>query len=85
MPVCCLSVLSHSGTLAASGNAARAEGLLIAFSARRTLERGNDLGYLGDQLRLRFGDAEANAPFPSAVVVFRPVAFALKAWAPEAA
>ena len=33
--------------------------------------------------RLRFGDAEANAPFPSAVVVFRPVAFVLKAWAPE--
>ncbi len=46
---------------AASGNAARAEGLLIAFSARRTLERGNDLGYLGDQLRLRFGDAMPNA------------------------
>ena len=35
--------------------------------------------------RLRFGDAEANAPFPSAVVVFRPRAFALTAWAPEAA
>lgn len=46
---------------AASGNAARAEGLLIAFSARRTLERGNNLGYLGDQLRLRFGDAMPNA------------------------
>ncbi len=46
---------------AASGNAARAEGLLIAFSARRALERGNDLGYLGDQLRLRFGDAMPNA------------------------
>lgn len=46
---------------AASGNAARAEGLLIAFSARRSLERGNDLGYLGDQLRLRFGDAMPQA------------------------
>lgn len=46
---------------AASGNAARAEGLLIAFSARRALERGNDLGYLGDQLRLRFGDAMPHA------------------------
>lgn len=42
---------------AASGNAARAEGLLIAFAARRTLDRGNPLGYLEDQLRLRFGDA----------------------------
>jgi site-specific DNA-methyltransferase (adenine-specific) len=35
--------------------------------------------------RLRFGEAEANAPFPSAVVVFRPRAFALTAWAPDAA
>lgn len=48
-------------TQAAGGNAARAEGLLIAFSARRTLERGNELGYLADQLRLRFGDAMPNA------------------------
>lgn len=46
---------------AASGNAARAEGLLIAFSARRALERGNNLGFLADQLRLRFGDAMPNA------------------------
>lgn len=46
---------------AASGNAARAEGLLIAFSARRALERGNELGFLADQLRLRFGDAMPNA------------------------
>lgn len=29
--------------------------------------------------RLRFGDAEANAPFPSAVIVFRPRAFKLVA------
>ena len=46
---------------AAAGNAARAEGLLIAFAARRALERGADLGYLADQLRLRFGDALPNA------------------------
>ena len=46
---------------AASGNAARAEGLLIAFYARRTLDRGNELGFLADQLRLRFGDAMPNA------------------------
>ena len=46
---------------AASGNAARAEGLLIAFSARRALARGADLGFLADQLRLRFGDAMPNA------------------------
>ena len=48
-------------TQAAAGNAARAEGLLIAFSTRRTLERGNELGFLADQLRLRFGDAMPNA------------------------
>ena len=46
---------------AATGNAARAEGLLIAFAARRAIERGTPLGYLGDQLRLRFGDARPNA------------------------
>ena len=46
---------------AAGGNAARAEGLLIAFAARRALERGTELGYLADQLRLRFGDAQPNS------------------------
>lgn len=46
---------------AASGNAARAEGLLIAFATRRAIERGAELGYLGDQLRLRFGDAQPNS------------------------
>jgi len=35
--------------------------------------------------RLKFGDATNSAPFPSAVVVFRPRAFALTAWAPDAA
>ncbi len=46
---------------AAAGNAARAEGLLIAFATRRALERGAPLGYLADQLNLRFGDARPNA------------------------
>ncbi len=46
---------------AAAGNAARAEGLLIAFAARRALERGEKLEYLNDQLRLRFGDNWPNA------------------------
>lgn len=46
---------------AASGNAARAEGLLIAFASRRAIERGAPLGYLADQLRLRFSDALPNA------------------------
>ena len=46
---------------AAAGNAARAESLLVAFAARRSIERGVPLGYLADQLRLRFGDAQPNA------------------------
>ena len=46
---------------AAAGNTARAEGLLIAFATRRALEKGAELGYLADQLRLRFGDATPNA------------------------
>ena len=46
---------------AAAGNAARAESLLIAFATRRALERGAELGYLADQLRLRFGDQWPNA------------------------
>ncbi len=46
---------------AASGNAARAEALLIAFATRRVIERGAELGYLADQLRLRFGDERPNA------------------------
>ena len=48
-------------TQAATGNAARAEGLLIAFAARRRIERGDPLGYLEDQLRLRFGAAQPKA------------------------
>jgi hypothetical protein len=46
---------------AASGNAARAEALLVAFAVRRKIDSGQPLGYLEDQLRLRFGDAQPNA------------------------
>ncbi|WP_284126082.1 hypothetical protein [Parerythrobacter aestuarii] len=46
---------------AAAGNAARAEGLLIAFATRRAIEKGAELGFLADQLRLRFGDGWPNA------------------------
>lgn len=44
-----------------SGNASRAEGLLVAFAVRRALDRGLSLGYLDAQLRLRFGDDQPNA------------------------
>lgn len=46
---------------AAEGNAARAEGLLIAFAARHAVERGAPLGYLADQLKLRFAAAQPAA------------------------
>lgn len=46
---------------AASGNAARAEGLLIAFAARRALDNGGSLGYIEAQLRSRFGQAQPRA------------------------
>jgi hypothetical protein len=46
---------------AASGNASRTEGLLVAFAARRAVERGAPLGYLSDQLQLRFGEAHPDS------------------------
>ena len=46
---------------AASGNATRAEGLLVAVAARRALDSGAPLGYIEGQLRLRFGQAQPRA------------------------
>jgi len=44
----------------AYGNATRAEGLLVAFAARRQISRGQGLGYLEQQLRDRFGATQPN-------------------------
>lgn len=46
---------------AAEGNTARAEALLVALAARRAIDRGIPLGYLEEQLRLRFGAARPDA------------------------
>ena len=46
---------------AAGNNAARAEGLLIAFAARRAVDRGLGLGYIEGQLRERFGATQPQA------------------------
>ncbi len=46
---------------AAGGQATRAEGLLVAFAARRAIDRGVGLGYIEEQLRLRFGQAQPRA------------------------
>jgi hypothetical protein len=45
----------------AVGNADRAEGLLVAFAARRALDRGVALGYIEGLLRQRFGDTQRQA------------------------
>lgn len=45
----------------AASNASRAEALLIAFSARRAIDRGLSLGYLEGQLRSRFGGIQPRA------------------------
>jgi len=46
---------------AAVGNADRAEGLLVAFAARRALDRGVRLGFLEGLLRQRFGRTQPRA------------------------
>ncbi|MFD1787797.1 hypothetical protein ACFSC3_09440 [Sphingomonas floccifaciens] len=45
----------------AATQARRAEGLLIAFAARRAIDRGLSLGYLESQLRARFGAEQPQA------------------------
>ncbi len=45
----------------ASGYANRAEAMMIAFAARRSLDAGMPLGYIESQLRLLFGDAQPKA------------------------
>ncbi len=47
--------------IAASGNATRAESLLLAFAARRAIERGQPLGWIETQLRARFGATQGAA------------------------
>lgn len=50
-----------SQSRAAVGNADRAEGLLVAFAARRALDRGVSLGFLEALLRQRFGATQPQA------------------------
>lgn len=50
-----------SRTNAVTDEAARADGLLVAFAARRALDRGIALGYLEGVLRERFGGVEPQA------------------------
>ena len=45
----------------ASSYANRAEAIMVAFAARRSLDAGQPLGYLEGQMRLLFGDAQPKA------------------------
>ena len=58
---------------AAVGNADRAEGLLVAFAARRAIDRGIQLGFLEPLLRERFGDSQPQAVGTVIMVAREPV------------
>jgi hypothetical protein len=60
----------------ASGDANRAEGLLVAFAARRALDRGQPLGYIEGLLRERFGGSDAVSVAQIIAVSQRPVTLA---------
>jgi len=57
----------------AVGNADRAEGLLVAFAARRALDRGVALGYIEGLLRERFAATQLPAVATIITVARRPV------------
>ena len=58
---------------AAYGNASRAEALLVAFAARRAVERGSPLAYLEQQLKVRFGEAHPRSVAAVLAAAERPV------------
>ena len=57
----------------AVGNADRAEGLLVAFAARRAIDRGVALGYIETLLRQRFAGTEPQAVATVLTVARQPV------------
>ncbi|MGA9582419.1 MAG: hypothetical protein WBR13_10680 [Allosphingosinicella sp.] len=57
----------------AVGNADRAEGLLVAFAARRAIDRGVALGYIETLLRQRFAATEPQAVATILTVARQPV------------
>lgn len=62
---------------AAAGQASQAEALLVAFAARRAIERGQPLGYLEAQLRVRFGATQQSAVDRVIAAAQKPVTLAL--------
>ncbi len=63
--------------IAASGQAGHAEALLLAVAARRAVERGAPLGYLENQLRLKFGQSQPGAVERVLAASQKPVTLAL--------
>lgn len=63
--------------MAAAGQAGQAEALLVAFAARRAIERGQPLGYLEAQLRVRFGSTQTAAVDRVIAAAQKPVTLAL--------
>jgi hypothetical protein len=61
---------------AASGDASRAEGMLVAFATRRALDRGQPLGYLEGLMRDHFGAVDAPAVALIIASAQRPVTLA---------
>ncbi len=61
---------------AAAGNADRAESLLVAFAARRAIERGLPLGYVEGLLREHFGRREPQAVATILTAARQPVTLA---------
>jgi hypothetical protein len=57
----------------AVGNADRAEGLLVAFAARRAIDRGVALGYIETLLRQRFAATEPQAVATILTIARQPV------------
>jgi len=60
----------------ATGDANRAEALLVAFAARRALDRGQPLGYIEGLLRERFGGSDAASVAQIIAAAQRPVTLA---------
>ncbi len=63
--------------VAAAGQASQAEALLVAFASRRAIERGQPLGYLEAQLRVRFGSTQQAAVDRVIAAAQKPVTLAM--------
>lgn len=56
-----MAKVEAAGSAVGAGSGARAEALLVAFAARRALDRGIGLGYIEGLLTQRFGETQPRA------------------------